>query len=280
MSRYSVSERIFIVRTYYSNNNSPIVTQRKFATEFKLKTTGSSVSTTNRLIQKFERTCSVCYDMFGNVGRPLSVKTPEKIERTRQVFERSPRTSIRKAAQQVGIKRESVRQIVVADLQLFPYKIQIPQRLSQRSVEQRLEFANTIVEMIDNDQFDVSMLWCSDEAHFHLDGYVNRQNWCIWGTEKSPLCNSEVPIPPTSDRLMCAFESRHCWSDFFRADCQFCTIRGSVEKSVHSSNSKCFANINPSQGSKKNQTKAKKASIDPKVLTLVNIVAEQEWFNC
>ncbi|GBM31455.1 hypothetical protein AVEN_39249-1 [Araneus ventricosus] len=172
MPRYSVSESIFIVRTYYSNNNSPIVTQIKFATEFKLTTTGPSVSTINRLIQKFERTGSVCDDMFGNVGRALSVKTPEKIERTRQVSERSPRTSISKAAQQEGIKLESVRQIVLADLQLFPYKIQI----HQRSVEQRLEFANTIVEMIDNDQFGVNMLWCSDEAHFHLDGYANRQN--------------------------------------------------------------------------------------------------------
>ena len=46
MSRYSVSERIFIVRTHYSNN-SPIVTQRKFTTEFKLKTTGPSMSTIN-----------------------------------------------------------------------------------------------------------------------------------------------------------------------------------------------------------------------------------------
>ncbi|GBM11177.1 hypothetical protein AVEN_133913-1 [Araneus ventricosus] len=85
MSRYSVSERIFIVRTFYSNNNSRIVTQRKFATEFKLKTTGPSVSTIHRLIQKLKRTGSVCDDMFGNVGRPLSPKTPEKIERTRLI---------------------------------------------------------------------------------------------------------------------------------------------------------------------------------------------------
>ena len=54
MSRYSVSERIFIVRTHYSNNNSPIVTQRKFATEFQLKTTGLSASTINyaRYVEK------------------------------------------------------------------------------------------------------------------------------------------------------------------------------------------------------------------------------------
>ncbi|GBL97367.1 hypothetical protein AVEN_170482-1 [Araneus ventricosus] len=195
MSRYCVSEHIFIVQTYYSNNNSPVVTQRKFATEFKLKTTGPSLSTVNRLIQKFKRTGSICDDMFGNVGRPLSVKTPEKIKRTHQVFERSPRTSIGKAAQHVGIKRESVRQIVVADLQLFKYKIQIHQRLSQRSVEQRLEFANTIVEMIDNDQFDVNMLWYRDEAHFHLDGYVNRQNWRIWGTENPHIAIEKSLYP-------------------------------------------------------------------------------------
>ncbi|GBM67808.1 hypothetical protein AVEN_216255-1 [Araneus ventricosus] len=90
MSRYSVSERIFIVRTYYSSNNSPIVTQRKFATEFKLKATGPSVSTINRLIQKFETTGSVCDDMFGNVGRQLSVKTPEKIERNAKFLREVP----------------------------------------------------------------------------------------------------------------------------------------------------------------------------------------------
>ncbi|GBO15737.1 hypothetical protein AVEN_172221-1 [Araneus ventricosus] len=43
---------------------------------------------------------------------------------------------------------------------------------------------------------------------------------------------------------------------------------------------RCFASINPSRGSKKNQSKGKKASIDPKVVTLVNIVADQEWLNC
>ena len=44
MSKSSVSERIFIVRTYYSSSNIPIVTQRKFAIEFQLKIAGPSVS--------------------------------------------------------------------------------------------------------------------------------------------------------------------------------------------------------------------------------------------
>jgi hypothetical protein len=36
MSRYSVPERIALVKAYYASNNSPIAAQRKFATEYKL----------------------------------------------------------------------------------------------------------------------------------------------------------------------------------------------------------------------------------------------------
>ncbi|GBM79094.1 hypothetical protein AVEN_88246-1 [Araneus ventricosus] len=59
MSKYSVSERISIVKAYYSSNNSPIEAQRKFATEYKLKITGPSVITIKNEIEKFEVTGSV-----------------------------------------------------------------------------------------------------------------------------------------------------------------------------------------------------------------------------
>ncbi|GBL88016.1 hypothetical protein AVEN_246020-1 [Araneus ventricosus] len=59
MSKYSVSERISIVKAYYSRNNSPIAAQRKFATEYKLKTAAPSVITIKNVIEKFERTGSV-----------------------------------------------------------------------------------------------------------------------------------------------------------------------------------------------------------------------------
>ncbi|GBN96095.1 hypothetical protein AVEN_92101-1 [Araneus ventricosus] len=58
MSKCSVSERISIIKAYYSSNKSPIATRRKFATEYKLKTTGPSVITIKNVIEKFERTGS------------------------------------------------------------------------------------------------------------------------------------------------------------------------------------------------------------------------------
>ncbi|GBO08022.1 hypothetical protein AVEN_11342-1 [Araneus ventricosus] len=57
-SKYGVSGRISIVLASYSSNNGPIVTQRKFATESKLKTTGRSVITLKNEIEKFEKTGS------------------------------------------------------------------------------------------------------------------------------------------------------------------------------------------------------------------------------
>ncbi|GBN05591.1 hypothetical protein AVEN_114006-1 [Araneus ventricosus] len=56
MSKYSVSERISIFKAYYSSNNSPIAAQRKCATDYKLKTTGTSVIRIKNVIEKFERT--------------------------------------------------------------------------------------------------------------------------------------------------------------------------------------------------------------------------------
>ncbi|GBM93642.1 hypothetical protein AVEN_191657-1 [Araneus ventricosus] len=59
MSKYSIPERISMVKARYSSNSSPIVAQRKFATESKLKTTGPSVITIKNVIEKFERTGSI-----------------------------------------------------------------------------------------------------------------------------------------------------------------------------------------------------------------------------
>ncbi|GBN31865.1 hypothetical protein AVEN_132975-1 [Araneus ventricosus] len=59
MSKYSVSERISIIKAYHSSNNSTNADQRKFKTEYKLKTTGPSVITIKNVIEKFERTGSV-----------------------------------------------------------------------------------------------------------------------------------------------------------------------------------------------------------------------------
>ncbi|GBN20508.1 hypothetical protein AVEN_95182-1 [Araneus ventricosus] len=79
MSKYSISERISIVKTYYSSNNSPISAQRKFATEYKLKTTGPRVITIKNAIEKFDRTGSVDVSTLQRFLQNFALRFPHVI---------------------------------------------------------------------------------------------------------------------------------------------------------------------------------------------------------
>ena len=54
----------------------------------------------------------------------------------------------------------------------------------------------------------------SDEAHFNLGGYVNKQNCCIWGTE-NPHTYIEKPTHPKRIIIWCEFWSRGIIGPFF-----------------------------------------------------------------
>ncbi|GBM45083.1 hypothetical protein AVEN_152337-1 [Araneus ventricosus] len=73
---------------------------------------------------------------------------------------------------------------------MFPYKIQTLQPLSANAIDARYDFANAMLQLMDEGDIDVGNIWFSDEAYFNLDGFVNKQNWRIWGTE-----NPHVAVP-------------------------------------------------------------------------------------
>ena len=54
----------------------------------------------------------------------------------------------------------------------------------------------------------------SDEAHFDLGGYVNKQNFCIWGTE-NPHAYNEVPTHPKQVTIWWEFWCRGIIGPFF-----------------------------------------------------------------
>ena len=44
----------------------------------------------------------------------------------------------------------------------------------------------------------------SDKAHFHIGGYVNKQNCCIWASE-NPKMIIEKPLYPQRVTVWCSF---------------------------------------------------------------------------
>lgn len=116
-----------------------------------------------------------------------TVATPANVERVRELFQEQPATSTRRAAQQLGLSHMTVHNILTKKLDMFPYKIQIQQPLKQVNFDQRFDFANEILERIRMNEIDVKRIHFSDECYFHLDGYVNKQNFRFWGTENPHL---------------------------------------------------------------------------------------------
>ena len=78
--------------------------------------------------------------------------------------------------QELGIDRESVRRILITDLHLYPYQIQIKQKLTPGDMRKRVTMCEWFCGKIDEDLDFLDNVWFSDEAHFLLSGHVNSKN--------------------------------------------------------------------------------------------------------
>ncbi len=77
-----------------------------------------------------------------------------------------------------------MRRILKKESKYFPYKVQISQSLSKPSELKRVQFCEKMLEKLETDPNYINKIWFTDESHFYLNGYVNKQNMRIWGTEK------------------------------------------------------------------------------------------------
>ena len=96
---------------------------------------------------------------------------------------KSPRHSVRRHSAAIGLSDRSVRRIWHKDLNFRSYRIAIVQELNDRDVANRRISSEQLLEM-PNDDGVVSTLLMTDETHFHLPGYVNKQNYRYCAPEK------------------------------------------------------------------------------------------------
>lgn len=95
----------------------------------------------------------------------------------RHAIQQSPSRSARRHAQSLGLSNSSVRRILHG-LNFHPYKIAIVQELKPQDFVRRRRFADIMREMLEEEPGIVILT--SDEAHFHLNGSVNKQNCRYW----------------------------------------------------------------------------------------------------
>jgi len=106
-------------------------------------------------------------------GPPKSSRTPHNVAAVKDSVVHSPSKSVRRRSQELGINREFVRRILIADLHMYPCRIQIKQNLTPDDMRKRVIMCQWFYDKIDAVPDFLDNVWFSDEAHFLLSGHVN-----------------------------------------------------------------------------------------------------------
>lgn len=200
MENWPVNQRVFAV-TAYIETKSVITVQRRFRAEFNIPRRGR-IPSRNTILQWFKKWKAhgtVC-DRFAGSSR--SVRTPENIRRVEEAVTASPTRSSNKHANALNLSDRTVRRILHDDLKFHPYKIQIVHQLSPQDAPNRLAFCREFVRLLGERADLMDNLIMSDEAHFSLSGFVNKQNFRYWCAEQ-PMQLHEKPLHAEKITVWC-----------------------------------------------------------------------------
>lgn len=214
MERFTKEQRVLIIKTFYSTQSCIAETLRKLRPIFGRNNLPSRLTIT-RLVNKFEQ-----YGIVTDKAVPHRVRrarTEQNIQIVRQSVAEEPTLSTRRRSQQLGIKRTSLQTILKKDLCLFPYKVQITQELRPRDHERRRDYCSAMLTKLERDPDFHQKIIMSDEAHFDLSGFVNKQNSRYWG-EEQPFLIHERPLHPRRVTVWCGIWSRGVVGPYFFED--------------------------------------------------------------
>ena len=133
--------------------------------------------TIQRIVNRFLETGSVA-DRTRS-GRPdPSEEMIEAVDKARERIQNCAalgNSSTRRISNEVDIPKTTVNRVLRKKMNLYPYKLHCGQTLSREQQERRVQFAEWL---LDNDG-QLEDIICRDEAHFELNGSVNRQSMAM-----------------------------------------------------------------------------------------------------
>jgi hypothetical protein len=103
------------------------------------------------------------------------VLTEEKVDDIRARLEHTPRKSLKHPAQETGVSKSNARTATQL-LNLRPYKAIVIHVLQPHNPASKVHFCNSFLQSVIEGEIDPQLTFISDEAWFHLQGYINTQN--------------------------------------------------------------------------------------------------------
>lgn len=202
--------RAFIVEDFIKNGESVTQTLRNFKTHFKLNRNdpGPNRKSVMVWVKNFRATGSALKRK--PPGRSRSVRTPTNVLAVKESILQSPSRSARRHASALRLSDRTVRRILHLDLKFHPYKMMVVQELHEHDYQTRVSCCEDILRNVAAS----AVLITSDEAHFHLSGCVNKQNFRYW-SESNPKKLHERPLHSERVTVWCAVASFGVWGPYF-----------------------------------------------------------------
>ncbi len=218
---YSLEERVFFVKLYYSTKKILKEVLRLYGEQFNVPHhKWPSKSVIIHTVKKFETIGNIHDDKAGKVETKRIVRSEENIDQARKIMHVMHQTSIPRVTQEIGISVASAHRILLmGDISLFPYKIQAHQAVSQIAVGKHLNFAMEFGVYLNAHPLVFPLTWFTDEAHFWLEGYVNKHNCRIWASSNPGVfLTKNLHTKKITVWATLSAQGLH-WSDFFREKC-------------------------------------------------------------
>jgi len=214
----SVEEFMFLVEhVFWCGGEYTQDVQQRFQAQF-LETKVPHLNAVRQLSQKFKETGSVCDGT--RYGRP-SILSEKKVLVISDRMLQSPKKSIRKLSQQIGVSYGTAHTALKKRLRLHPYKIIAVHELKPGDRAKWVAYCKWFVDFLDcegEDNLDVTFF--TDKAYFHLSGYINSQNSHV-GCAHNPYVFHELPLHDEKIGVWVRMSCRHMVGPiFFLGDSQ------------------------------------------------------------
>ncbi|KAJ3663138.1 hypothetical protein Zmor_007447 [Zophobas morio] len=165
------------------------------------------------LVHRFETKNCICK---GKTCGRKTVLTEEVTEDIQHRLEQSPNKSIRKLSAQTGLSVGSCHKALHKVLHMHLYKVSVVHELLPPDFERRINYCQWFNNNLNDDAL-LDLTFFTDEAWFHLSGYVNSQNYRTWATE-NPHIFVETSLHPIKVGVWVAISRRRIIGPIFFHD--------------------------------------------------------------
>ena len=204
MVKFINQQRLKIIKNYYRNSELVVATLRTLTPIFG-RINRSTRQAVRAIVDKFE-TKFTLLDVLVPKRRRIA-RSEEIIAAVSASIQNEPNQSIPRRSQEFGITQTTPWHILRKDLDLHALKIKLTQELKPLDHLKRRNFSNwALAKLEENEEFHRKIIF-SDEAHFWLNVFVNKQNMRYWSAT-NPNVLLETPLHPQKVTVWCGFHYR------------------------------------------------------------------------